>query len=128
MLSRARFMPASMRASIRSPAVAGPRVHTILALRTTCTLLPISPGPDEFQRMPQVVGIVAGERHLLATRRMLERQLGRVQPLPFEPQLRREDRVGTVQRVADARMVQGGHVDADLMRTSRLEVDLEQTG
>ena len=62
----------------------------------------------------------------LARRRVSEAELDGVQPLPRETERRRQRRVGAVRRVADAGVPLRGHVDADLVRPSRLEVDLEQ--
>src|SRR5690606_24570270 len=68
------------------------------------------------------------ERHALARRGVLEAELVRVQPLAREAEPLRERRVGSVQRVADARMPVRGHVDADLVRAARLEVHFEERG
>ena len=60
--------------------------------------------------------------------RMCEREPHRVQPLPSQADFRRERRVGAIRKVADARMPQRRHMHPDLMRSTGLELDLEQAG
>src|SRR6478609_11518075 len=59
---------------------------------------------------------------------MLEAESYGVQPLPLEPDPLGQDRVRAVGEVADARMLERAHVDADLVGATGLEVDLEEAG
>ena len=49
-----------------------------------------------------------------------------MQPLPAEAQLLGQGRVGAVGQVTDARVLQRGHVHADLVGAAGLELDVEQ--
>jgi hypothetical protein len=57
-----------------------------------------------------------------------EAQPDSVQPLPRQPEVRREHRIGAIQPVTDARMPDGGHVHADLVRPAGLQAHLQQAG
>ena len=76
----------------------------------------------------EVVGVGRLEGDVLTGLRVLEAELHRVQPLPLDPDAPRQGGVGTVGEVADARVLQRRHVDADLVGAPGLEVDLEQRG
>ena len=51
-----------------------------------------------------------------------------MQPLPLEPEPARQRRVGAVGEVADAGVLQRGHVHPDLVGAAGLELHLEQAG
>ncbi len=59
---------------------------------------------------------------------MREGQPHRVQPLPGQPQVRREHGVGAVEQVAAARVAQRGHVHPDLVGAAGLQADAHQAG
>ena len=59
---------------------------------------------------------------------MLDLQARGVERGPGEADPLREGRVGAVRRVAHERMAHRGHVHADLVRATRLEVHLKQAG
>src|SRR5580765_8948622 len=79
---------------------------------------------EQVERPLEVLGVLAGERHVLPRPRVLEAEPDRVQPLPLQPDPLGEDRVGAVGEVADARVVQGREVHPDLVRPTGLEVDV----
>src|SRR5215469_4870836 len=80
----------------------------------------LSKPPDE---RVEIVGPLGFERELLAAHRMFEFQSGRVEHLSRRAEFRP---ARTVRRIANDRMADRGHVDADLMRASGLELQLEQ--
>src|SRR5689334_533721 len=67
-------------------------------------------------------------RDVLARLRVLEAEAYGVQPLALETEPLRQRRVGAVGEVADARVLEGGHVHPDLVGAAGLELDLEQAG
>src|SRR5579875_394308 len=85
-------------------------------------------GAEDIQGVPQVVRVRAAERDLAAGDGMREGQPHRVQPLPGQPQVRREHGVGAVEQVAAARVAQRGHVHPDLVGAAGLQADAHQAG
>ena len=77
-----------------------------------------SPRTELFQQRGEIVRQTARNRNLLACARMQKAQLTRMQALALLPQFRL---FMAVDRVAQDRMTAVGHVDADLMRPSRLQ-------
>ncbi len=83
---------------------------------------------DDLEGVGQVVGVGRLVLDVLTGVGVLEPEAYGVQPLAGEPQALGEGRVGAVAEVADARVLEGGHVYPDLMGATGLEVDLQQAG
>src|SRR5699024_5778907 len=81
---------------------------------------------QRLERPLQVLGVLRGVGDLVSRRGMDEGQLHGVQPLADQAHALGEGGVRAVERVPDQRMVQGGHVHADLVRAARLQTDLQQ--
>ena len=88
--------------------------------------VPISRGRDSVERVLEVIGVGRLELDPVPRARVVEAQAHRVQPLPLQPEPLGQRRIGAVQQVADAGMVQGAQVDADLVGAPGLELDREQ--
>src|SRR4051794_29545845 len=103
---------------VRASASRGPASRTVSS--------PSDGIPQLVQGLLEVVGVVRLVLDVLAALRMLEAQAYGVQPLPCQPDARSERGVGAVGQVADAGMLEGGHVHADLVGAAGLEVHLEE--
>src|SRR4051794_39407331 len=146
MLSRATSIPACTSSTSRSGvSEAGPRVHTMFALRTrrpyrsrlAHVVPPVlvdssapyagSPTGHDVQRVLQVGGVVGLERHVLAARGVGEAEPNSMEPLALQPEPGREHRIAAVHEISDARVVDGSHVHADLVGATGLQVHLQQS-
>ena len=76
----------------------------------------------------EVLRVLAGQLEPLARARVVEPEPHGVQPLPRQPDARRQRRVRAVREVADAGVPRRREVHADLVRPAGLQVHLDQRG
>src|SRR6185437_1800459 len=82
---------------------------------------------DYVKRVLKIVRVRRGELDALAGARVFEREPGRVQPLSRQAEALGERRVGTVGQVADAGVMECGHVHPDLVGAAGFQLDLQQS-
>ena len=77
-------------------------------------------GSQAIERDLKVLGKAAGDLHQFLGDWMSEFQLTGVEPLPSNAQSLGKSRISAIEGVPDNRMAVRGHVNADLMRSTRL--------
>ena len=83
---------------------------------------------QHVQRVLQIGWVRADDLDPPAVCGMSERQRPRVQPLTFQPKPFRQFRVGSVDQVAAAWVMQRGEMHADLVGAAGFQVHIEQAG
>ena len=81
-----------------------------------------------LERVGEVIRIGAGHTHRHARAGVGKSEANGVQPLAGEPQALRLGRVGAIERIAHARVPDGGHVHADLVGAAGLGADPHEVG
>jgi len=77
--------------------------------------------------VPKIRRVSGFELHEFTRGRVHKTKSNGMQPLAFQIELGCEYRVGPVHQIAHAGMPNGCHMNADLMGTAGLQLDLEQS-